>query len=368
MKHPNSMGRKAVLYSLFMVFVLSFTFVYSAKARALLQNGSHAPDFSLKDIRGREVGLSSFLRKKVVLVFWSTWSANSQKALRRFEEFHKKYEDRGIQIVGINADNQTISAEDLENVKKIVRDLDITFPVLLDRNLHTFRSYGIIALPSTVVVADGKIVYELPGYPLVGTEQMFDYLLMLAGETPKTKVIPGYQPRYDAVADANLARSFVRKDMNMMAYPFFKKAIEKDPKYMFPYVELGKLYISDGKNAEAEEILRKALSVEPGNVVVMTELGYLLCRIGELKEALEILDKAASTGSYTPAQYYLAYALGKDGRLKEALAAFGTALSLNPFDYKIYLLRAETYENSRMLREASADYGKALQLLLKIKS
>jgi Tfp pilus assembly protein PilF/peroxiredoxin len=368
MKQLNRTGRKGARYALLLVFVLSLIFVYSAQAQALLQVGSQPPDFSLRDVHGSEVGLSSFSQKKVVLVFWSTWSANSQKALRRFEEFHKKYADRGIQIVGINADNQTISPEDLEKVKRMVTDLGITFPVLLDRNLNTFRSYEIIALPSTVVISDGRITYELPGYPLVGTEQMFDYLLTLVGETPKTKVMPKYQPRYDAVADANLARSFVKKDMNMMAYPLFKQAIEKDPKYIFPYVALGKLYRSDGNNAQAEEILRKALSMEPGNVVVMSELGYLLCKTGKLEEALAILGKAAAMDSYTPSHYYLGYALGKDGKLKEALAAFDTALSLNPFDYKIYLLRAETYENSGMLKKASADYRKALELLLKIKS
>ncbi len=358
--------RMVVLYLLLFLFVLSITLVCSAQAQALLQTGAQAPNFTLSGVDGKDVSLSAIPEKKVVLVFWSTWSANSKKALRRFEEFYEKFKDRGILIAGINAENQTISPEDRENIKKTMKELGITFPVLLDRNLGSFHDYGVIALPSTVVIVDGKITYELPGLPLVGTEQMFDYLLTLVGEKPRTEVVPKYQPRYDAIADANLGRAFIKKKMNMMAYPLLKKAIEKDPRYMLPYVELAKLYVTDGDNANAEEILRKALTVEPDNVAVLTELGYLFCMTGRIKDAIDILDKAAQMGSYTPSHYYLAYALGKDGRLKEALAAFDTALSLNPFDYRIYLLRAETYENGKMLKEASADYRKALELLLQI--
>ncbi len=361
--------RKAIiLYSLVFAFIVAATFAYSARAQALLDVGSQAPEFTLKNTEGQDVGLSAFSQSKaVVLVFWSTWSANSKKALRRFEDFHRKYGDRGLRIVGINADNQTISPEDMENIKKMVKDLDITFPVLLDRGLTTFHSYGIIALPSTVVISGGKIIYELPGLPLVGTEQMFDYLLTLAGESPRAQVQPKYQPVHEAVADANLAKGFVKKKMNMMAYPLFKRAIEKDPKYILPYVGLAKLYAEDGDDAQAQETLQKALLVEPDNVVVMSELGYLLCREGKIGQSLEILGKADKINSYTPSHYYLAYALGKDGKFNEALAAFDNALSLNPFDYMTYLLRAETYEDKKMLKEASADYRKALELLLQFK-
>ncbi len=357
-----------VLYSFAVVLVMAVTFVYSARAQALLQIGSQAPEFTLKGIEGREASLSSYSQNRaVVLVFWSTWSANSKTALKRFEEFHRKYRDRGLQIIGINADNQTISPEDIDSIKKMVKDLDITFPVLLDKNLNTFHNYGIIALPSTVVVSGGKITYELPGLPLVGTEEMFDYLLTLVGESPKAKVQPRYQPRHEAVADANLARGFVKKRMTIMAYPLFKKAIEKDPKYLLPYVELAKLYAADGDEVKAQDTLRQALSVEADNVVAMSELGYILCREGKTNEALDILAKADRINTYTPSHYYFAYALGKEGKFKEALAAFDKALSLNPFEYMIYLLRAETYEDNKMPKEASADYRKALELLLQFK-
>ncbi|MBT9536509.1 MAG: redoxin domain-containing protein [Nitrospirae bacterium] len=357
-----------VVYYLLFFFLYLYLFAYTATAQALLQTGAQAPEFSLKEIEGKDVSLSQYSQKKaVVVLFWSTWSAKSPNALKRFEDFYKRYKDKGIQVIAINADNQTLANGDVEKIKSLIKELNITFPMVLDKGLKTFHEYSVIALPSTIVITEGKIAYELPGLPLVGTEDMFDYLLVLAGEQPKKKMEPKYMPRYDAIADTNLARGLVKKKRYEMAYPFFKKAIEKDPKYMLPYVELAKLYEIDGKRVEAEEILRKALSIEPDNVAVMTELGYFLTKTSRTAEAVGILGAAVKKNSYTPAYYYHAYALGKNGQMNESLKAFESALSLNPYDPVIYSLRGETYENSKILKEAASDYKKALELILKIK-
>ncbi len=346
------------------VFLVSFTCI--SNAQALLQTGMEAPQFSLKNIENKEISLSQYSRKKaVIILFWATWSINSPKALKRFEKFYKEYKGKNIQVIGINVDNQTISNEDVANIKEVVEKLQITFPILLDRGLKTFHSYHVMALPSTMVVSGGKISYELPSLPIVGTENMFNYLLTLIGEHPRGKVIPIHMPRYDVIADTNLGRRFAKRKIYIMAYALFEKAIKKDPKYIVPYIALAKLYGSEGNNTAAEKTLRKALAVEPENVVTMSDLGYLLAKTGKIKEAIKILSEAVKKNSYTPAYYYLAYALSKDGKLKEALELFDKAISLNPYEPEIYQLRAEVYENNKMLKEAAADYRKAFELLLK---
>ncbi|BCB95998.1 hypothetical protein JZK55_09200 [Dissulfurispira thermophila] len=368
MKASFERERILIVQAIVFIALIAGSFIYTATAQALLQIGTQAPEFTLKDIGGRDVSLSQYSQKKaVVILFWSTWSAKSPNALKRFEAFYKKYKDKGIQVLGVNADSQTISNEDMEKIKKLVKDFDITFPMLMDRGLKTFHEYSVIALPSTIIISDGKIAYELPGLPLVGTEDMFDYLLLLAGEQPRKKMEPKYKPKHDAIADTNLGRGFVKRKKYDMAYPLFKKAIEKDPKYMLPYVELAKLYELEGKNKEAEEIFKNALNIEPGNVAVMSEFGYFLTKLGRIKEAIEILDRAVKKNSYTPAYYYHAYALAKNGQLKDSLGAFETALSMNPYDPKLYSLRGEIYKDSKMLKEAASDYKKALELILKIK-
>ncbi|MBZ0158129.1 MAG: redoxin domain-containing protein [Alphaproteobacteria bacterium] len=355
------------ILALTLIIVLSVTCIGSAQA--MLQVGSAPPEFVLSDLDGKEVQLSTYSSrsKAVVVVFWSTWSASSAKALRRFEEFHQKYKDKGIQVLGINAENQTMSPADRENIRKVVQEIRITFPILLDRELSTFHDYQVIALPSTVIVTDGKISYELPGLPLVGTEEMFDFLRVLAGETPRQKREPGYVPRHDAIADASLAGQFAGKKQLAMARSLYRKAIEKDPQYVLPYIKLAEILEKEGTLTEMEEVLRKALTVDPGSIAAMSSLGYCLAKREKQKEALGLLEKAvAGDESYTPAQYYYAYALGKDGRIKEAEGAFQRAAGLNPHEPLLYLLRAEIREKAGMPAEAAADYRKALELKLRI--
>lgn len=336
-----------------------------SSAAAMIPLGVEAPDFTLKDVNGREIRLSGFKdRKAVVIVFWSTWSSFSSNALKRFEAFHRKYAGSGIQVVGINVDNQHISSDDMALIKDLISKLEITFPVLVDSRLMTFASYGVIALPSTFIIEAGKISYELPGLPLVGTEDMFDKLLVLAGETPFKQPAASYRPPYEAVADTHLAMRYAKKDNYASARLFFKKAIDKDPRYVLPYVELSRLYALEGKYSEAEDLLRRALEQDAANVSVESELGFLLSKSGKTKEGRELLEKTVKDGSYPQAGYYFAYALAMDGRLKESLAAFEEALAVNRLNREIYTLRAEVYEKNGRLKEAAADYEKSLELLL----
>ena len=361
-------NRLVTVIPMFVFLVFVFCYTGNAATQVMHLVGQKPPSFSLKDIDGKTVTLSDYSNKTaVILLFWSTWSRKSKDALKRFNGFYQEYRDRGIQVIGINADNQHISDEDIITIKTIIKELGISYPVVLDNELETFHAYGIIALPSTVVISENKISYALPGLPLVGTDEMFDYLLVLAGEPPRKKVKTKYIPKNNAIATVNLARKLAqKKNMSQMAYQLFKKAIKKDPRYMPSYIELAVLYEANGKSKDAEAILREALSIEPENQIVLGELGFLFAKNDRTKEALDFLSKVVQSELFPPAQYYFAYALGKDGQLENSLASFDKAVENNPFDYTIYMLRADIFESNNMLKEASADYKKALQLILKI--
>ncbi|MBF0329036.1 MAG: redoxin domain-containing protein [Nitrospirae bacterium] len=355
--------------SLFFVCFLC-AFFLSIAAEAHLEIGVHPPQLTLKDIKGAQVSLSQYKDKKAtVILFWATWSPNSQKALLRFEEIYKKYKSKGIEIIAVNVNNQTISEEDIDDARKMIQNLGITFSVVFDKELGTFNNYNTISIPTTVVVSEGKTSFVLPGWPLIEKEAMFDHLLFLAGEPSSKKHAPKYRPLHTAIADTNLARVLVKKRAYDKAYPLFSRAIEKDPKYMLAYVDLAELYQIEGRNKEAEETLTKALAINPDDENVLAELGYLLAKAGKIKDAIGVLEKAVKANeAYTPAHYYLGYAIAKDGRLKDALVEFDRAITLNPFDPMIYTLRGEAYEINKISSSASADFKKARELKAKLKN
>ena len=356
------------IISMFLFWVFVFCYTGTAATQALHLVGQKPLGFSLKALNGKTIALSEYSDKTVVvLLFWSTWSRKSKDALTRFNSFYQKYRDKGIQVIGINAESQHISDKDAEQIKNLIDELGILYPITLDNELETFHSYGVIALPTTIVISENKITYALPAFPLMGTEEMFDHLQTLAGEPPPArKVRTGYIPKSDAVATANLACKMVKKKMAQLAYPLDKKAIQKDPRYLLPYIELAKLYDADTKPKEAEAILREALDLEPENMVIISELGFLLTKNDKTKEAIDLLGRAVQSESYTPAYYYFAYALGREGQLEKSLNDFQQALNINPFEPMIYEMRADIYESNNMVKDAASDYKKILELFLQI--
>ncbi len=75
---------------------------YKAKeeAQAKLEPGMPAPNFSLKDLEGKDVTLDQFRGKYVVLDFWGTWCSWCIKGIPEMKSYYEKYKDQ-MEIVGI---------------------------------------------------------------------------------------------------------------------------------------------------------------------------------------------------------------------------------------------------------------------------
>ena len=64
------------------------------------QDAFSAPDFTVLDMNGNEVQLSSFLGKPIVLNFWATWCGYCVQEMPDFQTFYEKYPD--VQFVMVN--------------------------------------------------------------------------------------------------------------------------------------------------------------------------------------------------------------------------------------------------------------------------
>ena len=119
-----------------------------------------APDFTLTDIAGQSVSLSSLtLSGKVVLLdFWATWCPPCRQSTPFLQELHEKYASQGLVVLGVN------QAESLDTVKTYMNDKQLTYRVVLDSSRSTKTAYQVFGLPTFVVVgADGKILWRSTG-------------------------------------------------------------------------------------------------------------------------------------------------------------------------------------------------------------
>jgi len=82
------------------------------------------------------------LRGKVVLVdFWTFGCVNCRNALPYVREWHRKYKDQGLVVIGVHSPEFAFE-KNLANVKRAVGELGVLFPVAVDNNFAVWRAFS----------------------------------------------------------------------------------------------------------------------------------------------------------------------------------------------------------------------------------
>ena len=121
------------------------------RGRAIAEQ-SLAPDFSLPDLTGQKLDLSSYRGKVVLLDFWATWCDPCREEIPQFVELQNKYSDRGLQIIGVSMDDGP------EPVREFYQRFKMNYPVVMG-NAQTGELYGgILGFPIAFLIGqDGRI-------------------------------------------------------------------------------------------------------------------------------------------------------------------------------------------------------------------
>jgi len=359
-----------------LTFLLSgfglFLKVPAAATLQELQVGGEAPDFRLPSLNGESRTFAELKGEKLTMVvFWSTWSNKSTQALDDLQQLYSQYRGRGLSVIAINADGQTMSKEGMAAVKAMVADLKLEFPVLVDQQLATFHDFGVIALPSTVILDGERIIkYELSGYPLVGSGEMKNLVVSALEGEHAVAVVPkqGRQPSKSALRLYNMGKTTLNsRRMAETAETWFRKSIAEDPGFVLPHLSLGKVYAGRGDLALARTEYEQALAKEPDNVIALCEMGMLLVQDGKLEDGASLFERSwAVDEAYTPCYYYAAYAYGKQGNMDAALKLFEEAAAINRLDFDIFVYKGRMFEELGRVQDAADAYRQAVEVVLSL--
>jgi len=81
------------------------------------------------------------LKGKVVLVdFWTYSCINCLRVIPYVEAWAQKYRDQGLVVIGVHAPEFAFE-KNVDNVKKAIADLGITYPVAIDNNYAIWRAF-----------------------------------------------------------------------------------------------------------------------------------------------------------------------------------------------------------------------------------
>lgn len=118
-----------------------------------------APDFTLKSNSGKNLKLSEYRGKVVLINFWASWCGPCRQEMPLLEKLHQRYASYGFTVLGVNVEEESAAA------RKLLKDIPVSFPVLFDTRNSASKAYNVSAMPSTVMVdRDGNMRYLHMGY------------------------------------------------------------------------------------------------------------------------------------------------------------------------------------------------------------
>jgi len=105
-----------------------------------------AASFALNDLNGREVKLSDYRGKPVLLYFMASWCPQCRALIPRLKEIHALYSGRGLVFLQINV------MESKEKMVSYTKRHDLPYRTLLDSEGNVAQAYGVMGLPVLVLI------------------------------------------------------------------------------------------------------------------------------------------------------------------------------------------------------------------------
>lgn len=136
-----------------------------------VQVGKPAPAFSLTDLDGHPVSLSSLKGKPILITFWATWCVPCRDELPLIRDAYLTHKDAGLTVVAIDWGD-----ESADTVRKFWKSLKLQPAPVLDPDGSASRAYGVTlsstGLPVSVLVARDGTVSSFEPFPL--TKEFLD--------------------------------------------------------------------------------------------------------------------------------------------------------------------------------------------------
>jgi thiol-disulfide isomerase/thioredoxin len=146
-------------------FVALLTWMPSA-VEAQAKVGRDAPGFGLDRLGEGRLELAALRGRPVILNFWASWCAPCRIEMPQLVAAWKAHRDGGLEVVAVNLTDQ----ERRKDVERFAEEMELPFPVVLDKRGRVREDYDLVSLPTTVFVDSAGIVRAVHSGPLAGDD------------------------------------------------------------------------------------------------------------------------------------------------------------------------------------------------------
>jgi cytochrome c biogenesis protein CcmG/thiol:disulfide interchange protein DsbE len=172
---------KKVLLILITVGALIGVTIYADKATRVKAKGptstppkldttalSPAPDVTFKDLSGKDVPLSDFRGKVVLVNFWATWCEPCQIEIPWLIEMQQKYGPKGFTVLGVDVDDEGkgVVAHFVETERFNVNGAKqpFNYPIFTGDDAVADKFGGLLGYPTSFLISkDGKQIKKIQG-------------------------------------------------------------------------------------------------------------------------------------------------------------------------------------------------------------
>jgi peroxiredoxin len=126
----------------------------SRKEKPVLE-GNTVPDFTLKDLAGKDVTLSSLRGKVVLLNFWATWCPPCREEIPSMMRLNQAMTGKPFQMLAVSED-----AGGKDAVEGFFKESGASLPALLDSNQTVGGRYGLTGVPETFVIGKNGVILK----------------------------------------------------------------------------------------------------------------------------------------------------------------------------------------------------------------
>lgn len=147
-----------ITLKLFLVLVIS---AFIVKSYGQEKEDSPAPDFTGKTIKGKEIKLSDYRGKVVLVDFWASWCPPCRDEMPKLVKFYNTHNNPDFQLIAVNIDNKSGNMEQF--LDKLFPQPE--FPIVVDNQQKVPPLFNIEAMPTTIFIdKKGNIRYRHDGF------------------------------------------------------------------------------------------------------------------------------------------------------------------------------------------------------------